>query len=50
MYERALKFITDTNLVDTFKDRCLKITSDTVNMGWGFHDQLYETYYSYIEV
>ncbi|SER23055.1 hypothetical protein SAMN05421690_101370 [Nitrosomonas sp. Nm51] len=49
MYERTLKFITDNNLVATFKERCLKIVNDTTGMGWGFHDQLCETYYSYIE-
>ena len=49
MYERTLKFIIDNNLEVTFKGRCLKIVNDTTDMGWGFHDQLCETYYSYIE-
>lgn len=49
MYERAVKFIIDNNLEVTFKERCLKIVNDTTGMGWGFHDQLCETYYSYIE-
>lgn len=49
MYERALKYITDNNLVATFKERCLKIVNDTTDMGWGFHDQLCEIYYGYIE-
>jgi len=44
MYERALKFITDNNLVPTFKERCIKIMDDTADMGWGFHDQLCEIY------
>ena len=48
MYGRALKFIVDNNLIDDFNVRCLKIVNDTKDMGWGFHDQLYETYYSYI--
>jgi hypothetical protein len=49
MYERALDFITDNNLVDIFKERCLKVVNDTVDMGWGFHDQLFNTYLNYIE-
>jgi len=48
MYERLLKFIVDNGLVDVFNDRCLKIVSDTQNMGWGFHEQLCEIYYDYI--
>jgi hypothetical protein len=48
MYERALKFITDNNLVPKFKDRCIKIMDDTTDMGWGFHDQLCEIYYGSI--
>ncbi|WP_027360579.1 DUF6155 family protein [Desulforegula conservatrix] len=48
MYGRALKFIVDNNLIDDFNVRCLKIVNDTKDMGWGFHDQLYETYYSHI--
>lgn len=49
MYERALKHISSNNLERKFDERCKKIVSDTKNMGWGFHDQLRETYYSYIE-
>ena len=49
MYERALKLITDNNLESTFKERCLKIVNDTTDMGWGFHDQLCEIYYGYID-
>ncbi len=50
MYERTLKYIIDNNIVAMFTERCLKIVNDTKDMGWGFHDQLYEAYYSYIEV
>lgn len=49
MYGRALKFIAGNNLLYEFNIRCLKIVNDTKDMGWGFHDQLYETYYSYIK-
>ncbi len=47
MYERAVNLIIDYSLDRKFKDRCLKIVNDTVNMGWGFHDGLGDTYYSY---
>jgi len=49
MYERAIKLITDSGLVSKFNERCLKIVRDTTGMGWGFHDQLCEIYYNYIE-
>lgn len=49
MYERALKLITDNGLADSFNERCLEIVHDTADMGWGFHGQLCEIYYSYIE-
>ena len=49
MYERAVNFIMDHSLESIFKERCLKIVNDTVNMGWGFHDQLGDTYYSYFD-
>jgi len=49
MYERALKFIADNNLVAKFKERCLRIVNDTTDMGWGFHDQLCEIYYGHID-
>ena len=49
MYDRTLEFITINNLMKLFGDRCLKIVEDTVDMGWGFHDQLVESYYDYID-
>ncbi len=49
MYERALKFIFKNDLLQNFNERCLKIVNDTIDMGWGFHDGLCETYYSYYE-
>lgn len=48
MYERVVKFIVSNNLVAIFNDRCLKIVNDTAGMGWGFHDQLCDIYYSYL--
>jgi len=49
MYERAMKYIVSANLIDKYNDRCLKIVNDTTDMGWGFHDQLCEIYYGYVE-
>lgn len=48
MFEQALKFILSNNFSNHFQDRCLEIVEDTVNIGWGFHDQLSELYASYI--
>jgi len=48
MYEKALKFIVTNKLSNNFQDRCLEIVADTVNIGWGFHDQLSDLYESYM--
>lgn len=48
MYERALKFIVGNNLIDDFDTRCLQIVNDTRGIGWGFHDELAELYYTHI--
>ena len=45
MYQRATKFIIDKGLEHPFQQRCQKIVDDTVNMGWGFHDELADIYY-----
>ncbi len=49
MYEKTLEFITVNNLVPLFKLRCKTIVEDTIDMGWGFHDGLAESYYSHID-
>ena len=48
MYENALKFIVTNKISNIFQDRCLEIVEDTVNIGWGFYDQLSELYESYM--
>lgn len=45
MYGRAIKFIIDQSLENKFKNRCMKIVDDTVNMGWGFHDDPGDIYF-----
>jgi hypothetical protein len=47
MYQRAVKFIIGESLGGEFQERCRKIVENTVNMGWGFHDGLADTYYEY---
>ncbi len=49
MYGNALKHIEKYDLSISFLDRSKKIVDDTVDMGWGFHDELCEIYYSYYE-
>ncbi len=49
MYKSALKYIEKHNLGNSFLDRSKKIVDDTIDMGWGFHDELFEIYYSYYE-
>jgi hypothetical protein len=48
MYDKAVTFIISAKLEDIFNQRCLKIVKDTTGMGWGFHDQLSETYYEHL--
>ncbi|MGD9162862.1 MAG: DUF6155 family protein [Desulfobacteraceae bacterium] len=49
MYEKALTFIANNGLTDIFNERLLTIVNDTDGIGWGFHDQLADLYFSYIE-
>jgi hypothetical protein len=39
MYEAALKFIVQNNLIDHYQDRCFEITEEATE-GWGFKDSL----------
>lgn len=49
MYEKALDFIVNSGLDDIFNERLLAIVNDTDGIGWGFHDQLADLYFSCIE-
>lgn len=46
-YAAALTLMSKENLLDKFADRAGMIVSDTSDMGWGFHDNLSEVYYSF---
>jgi hypothetical protein len=48
-YEAALKLIYQNGLLKKFKTRALRITDNTVNIGWGFHDSLEAVYYEYYD-
>ncbi|REE90632.1 hypothetical protein A8990_106137 [Paenibacillus taihuensis] len=50
-YHNALKKINqDTNegLLHLFKERLSAIVTDTSHIGWGFHDELAGSYYTYV--
>ncbi len=47
MFCKALDFIAKEGLLDNFKDRAYKITEESCNTGWGFHDTLCDYYYEY---
>ena len=49
MYQTALKFICKANLLDDFYERCQAIVNNTANIGWGFHDGLSDTFYTYFQ-
>tara|TARA_Y100000782_G_C10189122_1_gene269217 strand:+ start:13771 stop:14343 length:573 start_codon:yes stop_codon:yes gene_type:complete len=46
-YAAACEFIIVRDLQNDFQKRAYDIVTETVNCGWGFHDSLAETYYSY---
>ena len=48
MFHDACVFIQKNNLETIFKQRCLKIVTDTDGIGWGFHDEVSEYYYNFI--
>ena len=48
-YTMALKHMKKENLLEKFKDRAYKVVADTKNIGWGFHDYLYDVYTEFYE-
>ena len=48
-YASALKMMRTENLLDQFKQRALLILEDTADIGWGFHDTLFDTYYQFYD-
>ncbi len=48
-YTRALDLMYKNLILDKFQDRANMIVEDTINIGWGFHDNLADTYYQYYE-
>ncbi len=49
MFHDAGKFIKTNGMQERFKQRCKKIMDDTKNIGWGFHDEVCDYYYNFIE-
>lgn len=48
MFHDACVFIQKNNWESIFKQRCLKIVTDTDGIGWGFHDEVSDYYYNFI--
>jgi hypothetical protein len=46
VYDGALKLITVNDLQEHFQTRCLKMVTETRNIGWGFHDTLNDMYHT----
>jgi hypothetical protein len=46
-YANALKLIKKEGLLDQFKEQAFQVLLDTKNIGWGFHDSLSYTFYSF---
>jgi len=47
IYQEALDFMKKHKLLDDFKTRCKKIVDESADTGYGFHDSLGDTYYTY---
>ena len=43
-YRKALQLMEKENILERFKDRATKVVDDTANIGWGFHDELGDTW------
>ena len=49
MFNNAAKFIQENGLSEMFLARAQKIMEDTNDIGWGFHDEMLDIYYSHFE-
>ena len=49
-YIAALTFMKKENLLNKFTDRAGKVVSDTIGIGWGFHDDLNYIHSDFYEV
>ncbi|HVA99544.1 MAG TPA: DUF6155 family protein [Bacteroidia bacterium] len=49
MFHDASKYIQTNGMQAQYKQRCKKIMDDKANIGWGFHDELSDYYYDFIE-
>jgi len=47
MFEVTLGFMKKNNLLHEFQKRCKCIVDDSVDTGYGFHDSMGDTYFSY---
>lgn len=47
MFLKTLKFIKNHQLLDEFRNRCKKVMDDSENMGYGLHDSMGDTYYTF---
>lgn len=47
MYLKLLKHLSRYNLLAEYKDRCLEIVNETKDIGWGFHDELFDLYHEF---
>ncbi|MCX6246081.1 MAG: DUF6155 family protein [Bacteroidetes bacterium] len=44
VYLEAMKLIDTYNLYGEFRERAFKVVTNSANIGWGFHDELADTY------
>jgi len=47
VYQETLEFMKKHKLLNDFQTRCKKIVDESVDTGYGFHDSLGDTYYTY---
>lgn len=47
MYYQTLELMNKSGLLDHFQPRAEQVVTDTKGMGWGFHDGLCDSYYTF---
>lgn len=47
MYVKVLRYIAEHDLKEDFIERCKAVVTSSDGIGWGFHDELYDSFYEY---
>jgi len=48
-FEEVLDFMKHHRLLDDFKNRCKKVVEESADTGYGFHESLSDSFYTYFQ-